>query len=197
MRKNVFLNVLRTAIIALLMIVSSIEIFGQERGQGLKTAIVNYKYTMNSNAMEMVMYYADYGNYQCFKYDVEGIPYATIVTPDSVMEINYAVQGYRKYAKSHLDINFNQLTPSIIKKFDINSPGTVEFMDKSCTIFNAKFKNEEILEMMVWLFQGVELRRQITYKDQTKTNLLATYLEENPEISEQTFKDPDGFERYK
>ncbi len=197
MKKENYKYALKIIAIFFLSIISSGNIFAQLKGNGLKTAIVNYNYSIDGKSMEMVLYYSDYGNIQCFKYDVEGLPYATIVTKDSIIEINYGIQAYRKYAKSPLDINFNYLTPAVIKKFDIKSPGTVDFMDKSCTIFNAKFKNEEISEMLVWVFKGVELRRQIIYNDKTKTDLIATYLEENPEISEHTFIVPGGFQRYK
>ena len=184
--------------IFVLMLLSTASLFAQKnKKDGLKTAIVNYNYSIDGKSMEMVLYYGDYGNIQCFKYDVEGLPYATIVSHDSIVEINYGIQAYRKYAKSPLDINFNYLTPAVIKKFEIKSPGTVDFMDKACTIFNAKFKHEEIQEMLVWLFRGVELRRQIIYKDNSKTDLIATYIEENPEISEHTFNVPNGFQRYK
>lgn len=168
----------------------------QLRGDGLKTAIIQYEYIMGENTMGLVQYSDNYGALICFKYDYMGAPFATIVTNDSVFEISYGMQAYKAYDRPEEDINFNALTPELIKKYDIKSPGTIEFLGKNCTIYTTAFKDKDIKQITVWIYQGLELRRLTEYANDQSTDLVATSIEENPEISPDTFKIPSGFMLY-
>ncbi|MEG1587666.1 MAG: hypothetical protein RR346_12415 [Bacteroidales bacterium] len=179
-----------------LMLLAVFPLSAQLKGDGPKTAIIQYDYIVGENSMELVQYSTDYGALICFKYDYMGSPFATIVTNDSVFEVSYGMQAYKAYPRPEEDINFNALTPEIIKKYNVESTGTIEFLGKNCTIYTTTFKDRDIKKITVWVYKGLELRRVTEYMDDQTTDLVATSLEENPEISPDTFKIPEGFQIY-
>lgn len=176
-----------------LLLMTILPLQAQLRGDGLKTAIIQYDYIVGDNTMELVQYSDNYGASLCFKYDYMGSPFATIVTNDSVFEISYAMQAYRVYPRPEEDINFNALTPEIIKKYNVQSTGTIEFLGKNCTIYTTTFTDRDVKKITVWVYQGLELRRVTEYVGDKSTDLVATSIEENPDISPETFKIPEGF----
>lgn len=183
------------AILGLILLVV-FPLRAQLKGDGPKTAIIQYNYIVGDNSMELVQYSTDYGATLCFKYDYMGAPFATIVTNDSVFEVSYSMQAYKAYPRPEEDINFNALTPEIIKKYNVETTGTIEFLGKNCTIYTTTFENRDIKKITVWVYQGLELRRVTEYENDRTTDLVATSLEENPEISPDTFKIPEGFQLY-
>lgn len=174
-----------------------LHVHGQLRGDGLKTAIIQYNYIVGDNTMELVQYSDNYGAMLCFKYDYQGTPFATIVTNDSVFEISYAIKAYKAYQRPEEDINFNALTPEIIKKYNVEATGSIEFLGKNCTVYTSTITNSDVKKITVWLYQGLELRRVTEFADNQTTDLVAISLEENPEISAETFKVPLDFDFYK
>lgn len=168
----------------------------QLRGDGLKTAITLYNYIVGESMMEVVQYSDNYGADLCFKYDYKGIPFATIMTNDSVFEVNYLMKACKAYPRPEEDINFNALTPEIIQKYNVEATGAIEFLGKNCTVYTATIANSDVKKITVWLYQGIELRRVTEFTGNITSDLVATSIEENPEISAETFKVPQNFEFY-
>lgn len=184
----------RWVALAVFAVMILLPLKAQLRGDGLKTAIIQYDYIVGDNTMELIQYSDNYGALLCFKYDYNGSPFATIVTNDSVFDVNYAMKAYRAYPRPEEDINFNALTPEIIKKYKVESTGSIEFLGKNCTVYTTVFTNRDVQKITVWIYQGLELRRVTEYIGGNVTDLVATSLDENPDISPETFKIPNGFE---
>ena len=104
------------------------------------------------------------------------------------------MQLYKVFPRPEEDINFNALTPAIIKKYQVKSNGTVDFLDRKCTSYELEFENRDVKKITVWVYKGIELRRVTEYKDEAVNDLVATSIEENPDLSPDTFKIPAGFQ---
>lgn len=189
---------MKSKLVALILFVlfMGIPLQAQLKGDGPKTAIIQYDYIVGDDTMGLVQYSDNYGALLCFKYDYMGAPFATIVTNDSVFEVSYSLQAYKAYERPEEDLNFNALTPDIIKKYNIQATGTVEFLGKTCTVYTTKFENRDVSQITVWVYKGLELRRLTEYTSGPVTDLVATQIEENAEVSADTFKIPAGFQLF-
>ncbi|MDO5570291.1 MAG: hypothetical protein Q4F97_02345 [Bacteroidales bacterium] len=165
------------------------------KGEGLKSAIVQYEMEAEGNTIPMTQYSDDYGNLLCMKMYIMGVEIATITTSDSVFIINFPQKNGIKYARPDSDVNYNALTPEIIKKYDIKADGTVEFLGKKCTVYTGRFENEgEKIETVTWVYKGVVLKSVSTTEDDKSVVLVAASIEENAEVSPDTFVIPADFE---
>ncbi|MEG1674674.1 MAG: hypothetical protein RR608_06780 [Bacteroidales bacterium] len=160
----------------------------------MKSSIIQYEMITDGNSIPMTQYSDDYGNLLCMKMYMMGVEIATITNKDTVYVLNYPQKSGVKYVRPESDINYNDLTPEVIKKFNIKATGTVEFLNKKCTVYTAEFENEGLkVETTAWIYKGLLLKSVATYGDAKKVELVATSIEENPEVSPETFTVPEGF----
>ena len=149
----------------------------------------------DDNSIPMTQYSDEYGNLLCMKMLLMGVEISTITTPDTVYIITYPQKNGVKYVRPQSDINYNNLTPEIIKQYNIKATGTVEFLEKTCTVYTAEFESEgEKIVTETWVYKGVVLKSVTTTESEKVVQLIATSLEENPEVSKDTFKVPEDFE---
>jgi hypothetical protein len=179
-----------------LLIFIPVNTFSQDlKGEGLKSAIVLYDMQTEDDIIPMTQYSDDYGNLLCMKMYLMGVEIATITTPDSVFIINYSQKNGIKYVRPESDVNYNALTPEVIKKFDIKANGTVNFLGKKCTVYTARFDNDgQKVETVTWVYKGIVMKSVSTIEDDKSVVLVATSIEENPEVSKDTFAIPSDFD---
>lgn len=165
-----------------------------KQGEGLKSAIIQYEMMTNGNAISMTQYSDDYGNQLCMKMFMMGIEVATITRNDTVYVLNYAQKSGVKYVRPETDINYNALTPELIAKYKIEAQGIEEVLGKKCTKYTARIVNEDTpVEVITWVYKGVVLKSVAEYGGDKRVEMVATSLEENPEVSEETFMVPSDF----
>ncbi len=160
---------------------------------GLEDAILYYRYLRPGQEIELVQYSTDNGALRCYKYDFRGLPYATIVTKDSIKDVLYTLNSYVARKRDPHDFDLPALDSLQRAKYGIQRQGVVTFLDKPCEIYEIGNLSDSIESVEVWLYEGLELRRTTTYKDGNRVDLIATYIDENPVISPETFTVPEHF----
>ena len=108
--------------------------------------------------------------------------------------LNFPQKSGVKYARPEADINYNELTPEIIEKYQIVAKGIEEFLGKKCTVYTAVIENEGVkVESSTWVYKGVVLKSIATYGENKQVEMKAVSLDENPSIAADTFVIPSDF----
>ena len=169
----------------------------QSSPSAIENAIVYYRYLRPNQVVELVQYSTDHGALRCYKYDLRGLPHATIVTKDSIKDILYAHKAYTARKRASHDFDLYPLDSLKQVKYAIQKQGVVSFLDKPCEIYELSNLSDSIDSVVVWLYAGLEIRRITTYADGSRVDLIATYIDENPVISPRTFTVPNHFKLIK
>ncbi|MGL4292473.1 MAG: DUF4412 domain-containing protein, partial [Bacteroidales bacterium] len=110
------------------------------RGDGLKSSIVKYEMKAQDMQLPMVEYKDDYGKKICTKMTVMGSEIGYVISDDKSYMINYTQKQYMEIDNPQDPIDYNEMTPEMIKKYNIVATGTGEFLGKKCTIYTAEIK---------------------------------------------------------
>ena len=174
-----------------------IPAFAQKRYE-LKSGILQLISYADGHEMQQTQYFDNYGASQAVTYIID--------IPGLVKQRVWAItQGNRAWmvttqlaAKSKakeidnplLDLTFISPSAEVVEKYKIKELRKEEFLGRECTVFNYdQFQNRKRYTVTAWVYKGVILKQEYTYK---KSHVISvtTELKENVPVPAEIF-DPE------
>ncbi|MEI6766098.1 MAG: hypothetical protein WCM76_10675 [Bacteroidota bacterium] len=164
---------------------------------GLKSAIIFMKSKTMGMEQDLVMYFDDYGAKQMTEITVEvmGMKSQTIALQDGdymyTIDMKTKTGTKTKLEKSGPDnVNFQQLTDEVIKKFNIKKAGTGEVAGRTCEKFTMEVADSKMTGTY-FIWKGIPLKTEASIGG-ISVSMEVTRIDENAAIAAEKFKIPAG-----
>ena len=150
-------------ILSILVLAIGIIAVAEERKYSIKSGVMKTVTTILGQKTEGILYFEDYGNLECTQNKAisngsEKVEMSVISKDGKMYIVHYGMKQVQEMPMQE-SINYLNLNPDIIKKYNIQDLGKGMIDDKECTKYSAVVSQAgQTANVVVWIWQGIPMK---------------------------------------
>ena len=154
---------MKRIILASMAFIIAVTAVAQERKYSIKSGVMKTVTNVLGQKAEGTLFFDDYGNLECSQNKTvqNGIEKVemSVISRDGKMHIVHHTLKQIQEIPLQESINYLNLTPEIVKKYNIQELGREMVLDKECIKYSAETSQAgETASVIVWVWQGITLK---------------------------------------
>lgn len=177
----------------IMVLMFAIAAVAQERKYDVKSGIMKTVTNVMGQNVDAVLYFDDYGNLECSLTKTfsggEQIEISTISRNGTMYIVNHFYKQTQEIPIQE-SINYLNLTPEIIEKYNIQELGREKVLGKDCVkYFSETAQLGQKSSVIVWVWHGIPLK-SITSSNGLEITMEVLETQFNVEIDQKVFEIP-------
>ena len=179
--------------LSIMVLMFAITAIALERKYDVKSGIMKTVTSVMGQNVDAVLYFDDYGNLESSQTKTfsggEQIEISTISKNGTMYIVNHFYKQIQELPIQE-SINYLNLTPEIIEKYNIQELGHEIVLDKNCTKYSSEISQlGQKSSGIVWVWQGIPLK-SITSSNGMEIKVEAIEIQCKVDIDQKVFEIP-------